>query len=75
MKTQQSTFAREVEYVETCAAWGMELTREQVAELNTVLQRTATLLADIGLSPDVKYSVEDVSRLKTAILCAIGGAR
>ncbi len=68
-----TTFSYAVEILQDYAAWELQLPREDMKNLREVLGRTNALLADIGLSPDRKYSVDEVSRLQTAVIWALGG--
>ncbi len=57
----------------TLDEWEFSLNSKERHAAVDVLERVNALLTDIGLSPDRKYSVDEVSRLQTAIAWALGG--
>lgn len=69
------TFASLVEDLEERGTWKRTLSPDEAKTASDILQRTSTLLADIGLNPDRKYSVTEIDRLKTAIEWALGGGQ
>ncbi len=57
----------------TLEEWDFTLSEEEIKAALHILGDVHVLLADIGLSPDRKYSVLEIERLQTAVLWALGG--
>lgn len=68
-----NTFSYAAELLTEHNIWDIQLSRQESKDLQAVIERTAGLLADIGLNPDRKFSVEDINRIKTALDWAVGG--
>ncbi len=76
MKTITITSFRELaETMKERVRWGNVFNLPELESANATVQRTAAFLEDIGLNPDARRSVDDISRLQTAIAWALGGER
>lgn len=67
------TFSYAAELLTEHNIWDIQLSKSESKDLQAVIARTAALLADLGLDPDRKYTVADITAIRDGIAYVLGG--
>ena len=68
-----NTFSYAAELLTEYNIWDIQLSKSESKDLQAVIARAAALLADLGLEPDRKYTVADITAIRDGIAYVLGG--